>query len=235
MRERAPRRRAPIEPEAVVRTGLQILDEKGLEHVTLREIASRLGVKAPALYWHFRDKQDLMDDMAQAILIDAGLDKIQMPKDIGSWAEWLADAARSMRRALLSHREGGRVVAGATLFRARSLALLGLMAIRVTKEAGFDATQASLAVTTVFDYVWGYVIEEQAAFGPDPKEKSYEQVMESMYQSDFGPQVKMLEAVIKEVERLTPEQRFDWGLEAIITGLKSALKEARRSAKVTLS
>jgi hypothetical protein len=59
-------------------------------------------------------------------------------------------------------------VAGASLFWARSLALLGLMAIRVTKEAGFDATQASLAVTVVFDCVMGYVIEEQAAFGPIP-------------------------------------------------------------------
>jgi hypothetical protein len=38
----------------------------------------------------------------------------------------------------------------------------------------------------------------------------------------------MLEAVIKEVERLTPEQRFDWGLQVIITGLKSALKGSKK-------
>ena len=232
MRVRAKPKRAPIEPEAVVRTALEILDAKGLEHVTLREIASRLGVKAPALYWHFKDKQDLVEDMAHFILKDARIDEIQMPKDIHSWAEWLADVARSMRRALLSHREGGRVVAGATFFRARSLASLAILANRVTKEAGFDVAHAHLAVAVVFDYVWGYVIEEQAGFGPEPEDRSpeaaerYEKAMESVFQSDFGPQMKILNEAVRDMDSLTPDERFEWGLQVIITGLKAALKAA---------
>jgi TetR/AcrR family transcriptional regulator, tetracycline repressor protein len=233
MRERPRQKRTPIEPEAVVRAALEILDAKGLEHVTLREIASRLGVQAPALYWHFKDKQDIVEDMAQVILKDARIDEIQRPKDIDSWAEWLAEVARSMRRALLSHREGGRVVAGASFFRARSLASLAILATEVTKEAGFDTVHASLAVAVVFDYVWGYVIEEQAGFGPEPKEissksdKSYEEVMEEIYQSDFGPQMKVLSAVVKEIDGLTFDERFEWGLQVIITGLKSTLRNTK--------
>lgn len=233
MRER-PRRRAPIEPDAVVRTALEILDERGLEHVTLREIATRLGVKAPALYWHFKDKQDIVEDMAQAILKDARIDEIQRPKDIDEWAEWLADAAHSMRKALLSHREGGRVVAGASFFRARSLASLAILASNVTKEAGFDTAHASLAVAVVFDYVWGYVIEEQAGFGPGPdghdssEDGAYEESMKAIEQSDFGPQMKILESIAEEIDGLTLEERFDWGLRVIITGLKSALNEQKR-------
>jgi len=53
-----------IEPEAVVTAALEILDAEGLQRVTLRQISSKLGVKPPALYWHFRDKQDIIDDMA---------------------------------------------------------------------------------------------------------------------------------------------------------------------------
>lgn len=232
MRER-PRRRAPIEPDAVVRAALEILDEGGLEHVTLREIATRLGVKAPALYWHFKDKQDIVEDMAQAILKDARIDEIQRPKDIDSWAEWLADVARSMRKALLSHREGGRVVAGASFFRARSLASLAILASDVTKEAGFDTAHASLAVAVVFDYVWGYVIEEQAGFGPGPddhdssKDNLYEESRRAIEQSDFGPQMRILETITKEIDGLTLEERFDWGLLVIIAGLKTALKEEK--------
>jgi TetR/AcrR family tetracycline transcriptional repressor len=220
----------------VVRTALEILDEKGLEQVTLREIAYRLGVKAPALYWHFKDKEDIVEDMAQAILKDARIDEIRRPEDIDSWAEWLAEVARSMRRALLSHREGGRVVAGASFFRAWSLARLAIMASEVTKEAGFDVAHSSLAVAVVFDYVWGYVIEEQAGFGPGPKDgsppsvKSFAESLVDHFPSDFGPQMEVLEAVGKEIDKLTPDERFEWGLQVIITGLKSALKEAIRNS-----
>jgi TetR/AcrR family tetracycline transcriptional repressor len=237
MKERPRPKRTPIEPEAVVRAALEILDENGLEHVTVREIASRLGIKAPALYWHFRDKQDIVDDMAQVILKDARIDEIQKPKDIDTWAEWLSGVAHSMRRALLSHREGGRVVAGASFFRARSLAMLAILASSVTMEAGFDLVHANLAVAVVFDYVWGYVIEEQAGFGPEPNdtssppEKWYEEAKETIRRSGFGPQMKILDALVKEIDSLTPDERFDWGLQVIITGLRSSLRGAKASAK----
>jgi len=236
MRVRAKPKRAPIEPEAVVRIALEILDARGLEHVTLREIASRLGVKAPALYWHFKDKQDLVEDMAHVILKDARIDEIQRPEDIHSWAEWLADVARSLRKALLSHREGGRVVAGAAFGRAKSLASLAILASRVTKEAGFDDAHAHLAVGVVFDYVWGYVIEEQAGFGPEPEDQSpeaaerYKEAMESVLPSDFGPQMKILNAAVRDMDSLTPDERFEWGLQAIITGLKAEHTAAKRGS-----
>ena len=47
MRERPNPKSPRIEPEAVVRAGLEILDAEGLERVTLRQIASKLGVQAP--------------------------------------------------------------------------------------------------------------------------------------------------------------------------------------------
>lgn len=220
-----------------MRVALEILDAKGLEHVTVRGIATRLGVQAPALYWHFKDKQDIVDDMAQAILKDARIDEIRAPEDISLWADWLAEAARSMRRALLSHREGGRVVAGASFFRARSLAALAILGSRVMKEAGFDVVNANLAVAVVFDYVWGYVIEEQAGFGPEPddlvlaREKWYKEARESILKSDFGPQMEVLDAVVKEIDKLTPDERFEWGLQVIIKGLKSEVVGSKGPSK----
>ena len=46
------------------------------------------------------------------------------------------------------------------------------MATEVMREAGFDLVHANLAVAVVFDFVRGYVIEEQAGFGPSPEEVS---------------------------------------------------------------
>lgn len=235
MRERASRKRTPIEPKAAVRAALEILDAKGLEHVTLREIASKLGVKAPALYWHFKNKQDIVEDMAQMILQDARIDEIQMPKDVNSWAAWLGDVARSMRKALLSHREGGRVVAGASFFRARSLASLAIMSTKVANLAGFDAAHSSLAVAVVFDYVWGYVIEEQAGFGPAPEDgipsEEWSREARKLIDKSDLPQMDVLDAIVKEIDGLTLDERFEWGLQVILAGLTLKLKERKESKK----
>ncbi|SCD86552.1 transcriptional regulator, TetR family, partial [Streptomyces sp. SolWspMP-sol7th] len=48
----------------VVDTALRLLNEVGLDRLSLRLIAGELEVKAPALYWHFRDKRELLDEMA---------------------------------------------------------------------------------------------------------------------------------------------------------------------------
>ena len=47
--------------DTVVRAALELLDEVGLADLTLRGVAERLGVQAPALYWHVRNRQDLID------------------------------------------------------------------------------------------------------------------------------------------------------------------------------
>ncbi len=57
-------RRAPLDRHRVADTALRLLNEVGLDGLTLRAIAKELDVKAPALYWHFKDKQALLDEMA---------------------------------------------------------------------------------------------------------------------------------------------------------------------------
>lgn len=52
----------------VARTALDLLSDLGLDGLTLRAIATELGVKAPALYWHFKDKQALLDEMATEMM-----------------------------------------------------------------------------------------------------------------------------------------------------------------------
>src|SRR5262245_36093000 len=63
-----------LDRETVVRTALRVLDEVGLEGLTLRRIAAELDVQAPALYWHFKNKQELLDEMATTMLVDALVD-----------------------------------------------------------------------------------------------------------------------------------------------------------------
>jgi len=212
-----------LQPEAVIKAALEILDIEGLENVTLRRIAAKLNVQAPALYWHFKDKQDLTDDMAQAILTNAKLDSFTAPNDINNWPTWLADLMHCLRNALIAHRDGGRVVAGATFGRAYTLEKILILVTRVLEEAGFDRLHASLSAGTTIDYVWGFVIEEQAGTEPEKLISALSKPQEIQSIRTNSEDDEFLITLMKEYRKLTPTQLFDWGLQVIITGLKSAL------------
>ena len=79
------------------------------------------------------------------------------------WSDWLQGICLRLRQAMLAHREGARVVAGAGFGRAVVLARLVDMIIRNLMAAGFSLRLASITCTTTLSYVYGFVIEEQAA------------------------------------------------------------------------
>jgi TetR/AcrR family transcriptional regulator, tetracycline repressor protein len=60
--------RAGLTRDLVVRAALDLLDEVGLDKLSTRRLADRLGVRSPALYWHVKDKPQLLDLMAQELL-----------------------------------------------------------------------------------------------------------------------------------------------------------------------
>jgi TetR/AcrR family tetracycline transcriptional repressor len=214
-----------IQPEAVIKAALEILDAEGLENVTLRRLAAKLNVQAPALYWHFKDKSDITDDMAQAILKNAGLDSITPPEDINNWDSWLKDLMSSLRNALTAHRDGGRVVAGATFGRAYTLEKIVVSTTKVLEKAGFDRLHASIATSTAIDYVWGFVIEEQAGMAPQAFLSAVAQSGENPVIQNTSEDDAYLTSIMDEYCKTTPTKAFDWGLQAIITGLKSAINK----------
>jgi TetR/AcrR family tetracycline transcriptional repressor len=239
MRKRAVRKRPNVTPEAAVRVALDLLDAGGLEAITFRAVASRLGVQAPALYWHFEGKRDLMDDVAQAILVEGGVDTIELPASAGDWKEWLGQSAHTLRKALVAHRDGGRIVAGASFHRAKALAGFALKSTKALKDAGFGTVEASLAAATVVDYVWGFVIEEQEGRGPEPS--TTRKARASVTPGPAGesideavdvesPLASLFREAMKGLSRLSGDQLFDWGLQVILDGVASAMKRGRRAA-----
>src|SRR3954453_5093739 len=60
----------PTTRNDVVRAAIEVLDDEGLAGLTLRGVAARLGVSAPTLYWHVRDKRHLLDLVADQVLAD---------------------------------------------------------------------------------------------------------------------------------------------------------------------
>ncbi len=144
--------------ELVVRQALALVDEMGLEGLTMRRLAEGLGVQNPALYRHFTNKQALLTSMAEMILVDAFADFPNAEAE--SWDEWLIQLVQRYRGALLSHRDGARLIASANF--STSELLIGIeRALQVLQEAGFDPLTALTGIFTLFDYTLGAVFEEQ--------------------------------------------------------------------------
>jgi AcrR family transcriptional regulator len=153
----------PLEVADAVRVGLKLLEDEGLDKLTVRRLATELGVKAPALYWHFRSKRALLDHLADAIVapVVAGL------PGGGPWLKWLDDAAFALHTALLAHRDGARVALGANLTTARALGEFAERTVGVLHDAGFPLGEATRAAGVLVHFVLGRAVEDQTRLPPD--------------------------------------------------------------------
>jgi TetR/AcrR family tetracycline transcriptional repressor len=149
----------PLDRQRIVTEAVALLDEAGLDGVTLRKLATRLGVQAPTLYWHLRNKADLVTALAETIL-EAEFAEVAPPGPGQRWQEWLTLLADRLRRALLAHPDGARVVSAAQL--STTMALISDTAMRTLTEQGVSLRQARLTVLAVERFTIGHVLEEQA-------------------------------------------------------------------------
>lgn len=164
---------AKLDRETIVRAALDLLDELGLDEVSTRRLAKRLGVEQPSLYWHFPRKAALLTAMAEAAMASHAAAPLPVPSD--DWRDWLLENSRSFRRALLTHRDGARLHAGtnpqgADFSRA-------VRKVEFLVSAGLSEHDARLAMLTTSHFTVGSVLEEQAGaaagdgeddHGPDP-------------------------------------------------------------------
>lgn len=143
----------------VVTAALALSDAQGADALSLRSLATALGVQAPSLYTHVRSKADLLDALGDRIL-DEVLAELPAPNDSTDWREWLLRAARQLRAVLLRHTDGAWVVA-----RARSSLRRGdfsELAATALIGAGVPRRDARLYVMAVERFVVGWVLEEQS-------------------------------------------------------------------------
>jgi AcrR family transcriptional regulator len=205
-----------LDRETVVRTGLDVLNDVGLDALTLRKIASELNVQPPALYWHFKSKRDLIDEMATTVLRDG---VTPVPEDIG-WRELAASYGQGLRRMLLRYRDGAKMFAG-TYLTDTSVYQQQEAAMRVFLGAGFSLPDAAEAMTTVYCYTIGFVIEEQAVY-PRPGERNDEYDIDRRTERMADQDVPLSAEVGKTIFD-DHDARFTRGLQAIITGVTSWL------------
>jgi TetR/AcrR family transcriptional regulator, tetracycline repressor protein len=213
----------PIGRERVVRTALALLDEIGLDKLTLRRIAAALDVQAPALYWHFRNKKELLDAMGTAVLMEAVPDDTACWADM-SWQDFLRDYCHGLRAALLKYRDGAKMVPG-TYLTDTGMYAVQEASLRVFTAAGFSADTAYMAINTAYSYTVGFAIEEQAMYPrPDMPDDNYAPERR-LARIDAAVLPTVAELAACDRKRAT-EEYFVGGLSVIITGLESVLAQS---------
>jgi AcrR family transcriptional regulator len=147
-----------LDKAAVVSAALDLLNDVGLDGLTLRAIAARLRVKAPALYWHFDSKQELLDEMATEMYrrMIAG----HRSTSSRTWQQRLLTTSRALRTALLGYRDGAKVFSGSR-FTGTDHAAEMEVTLRMLVDAGFTLAQAVRAAATTYLFTIGFVTEEQ--------------------------------------------------------------------------
>lgn len=205
----------PLQREIVARAALTLLDEVGFDRLTMRRLAEALGVQNPALYWHFKNKEDLLATMADMMLAE-GFAALMEPAAEREWDVWLANLAHGLRRALLSHRDGARVVAGADLSHS-SLMRYDELALSQLRSAGFGLSDAVTGVKTVIEYTLGATFEEQA----EPVATAGHASDHQSHELESAPYPLLAEAYVVMGR---PENRalmYERGLQLIIAGMRA--------------
>ena len=219
------KQRTPLTRQQVIGTALHLLNEVGLEGLTTRRLAAELEVQSPALYWHFRSKQDLLDGMAEAIIVAAELGP---PREGESWQDWLVRRARLSRASYLRYRDGARLVATA---RHLSPATVSLFDAELTAmvASGFTPVLALRTITALSNYVTGFVLQEQTRGAGDNAAAAFPRGAMTKQDGADAP-TTLLNAIQAGGDPLGTEA-FDHGVRAIIDGTEAALvREDERSA-----
>lgn len=146
--------------QAVVDAALELLAESGIDGLSMRALADRLGVKAASLYWHVRDKQQVLELLAEALL-----DRVNVPSS-SDWHEQVRGACAQLAGVLADEATAGTVILAALPVIQRSrLAeqLTHVLAAAGLPEAGAAAYAVIVDVAATAGLAGPAVVEEHPA------------------------------------------------------------------------
>jgi AcrR family transcriptional regulator len=213
---RQPRARRTLNRDLIVDTAMAIVDEEGLDGLSMRRLADRLGTGPASLYAHVSGR----DELLMALLERAAADIVVPDPEPERWQEQVRDAAYSMRAALLPHRDlAGAAMANiptgehAMRFADRLLAVLLAGGVERRHAAMVIDLLPQLVVNDVYE---GSLFARRLQEQPDYFDRLHE-YWASM-PADRFPHVSALSEEIGGGEDES-EVRFAFALELFITGL----------------
>lgn len=139
--------------EAVTGRAIAVADDEGLEALTIRRLATDLGVTPMALYWHFQDKERLLDGVAERVLSE-----VDLPADDGSvaWPARLRGVLDALLEVLVAHPAVVEVVKTRIMLSEPGQELTE-RALSLLREAGFSAERSAQLAHYMLTFMVGLV------------------------------------------------------------------------------
>ncbi|HSP60492.1 MAG TPA: TetR family transcriptional regulator [Ornithinimicrobium sp.] len=224
---RAPRDRPPLDRDSITRAALEILDEGGLEALSMRTLGRHLGYEAMALYRHVEGREEVLEAVVDRLLSD-----LDLPEPTGPWEDYLSAFARAVRTLSQRHPQAFPLVA--TNHPAapwlcpplRSLALVDRFFADL-RELGWDR-ESSVEVYQAFaSFLLGFLLLEtaRAGAGTAPPDVSLDEGGDG---GPRGPDRELDVTAYPTLLDLRPLLESDRCEEEFRTGFDSLLERLRR-------
>ncbi|WP_112245288.1 TetR/AcrR family transcriptional regulator [Kribbella monticola] len=144
--------------QAILEAALRIVDDEGLEAMTMRRLAAALGVNPMSLYHHLPNKAAVFAGLAE--LVFAGMDNATAPDDDVDWRTELTRAAHAYRNALRAHPNLALQVLADTAAVSEVVVVTVEPFYRALDRAGLPPRQIFEAVNTLIDFIHGFTLGE---------------------------------------------------------------------------
>jgi len=198
-----------------VAAAIELADEAGIEAVTIRRLADRLGARPMSLYHHVANKDDLLDAM-----VDEVFAAIEAPPADRDWRDALAVRLRSARRVLGRHPwavallESRRNPGPATLAHHDAV-------IACLRRGGFPIETTAHAYAVLDAFLYGFVIQEAAlpATGGADMDELVEEVVAPLA-PDAHPHLTELAREVVLQPGYDFAHEFEWGLDLLLDALE---------------
>jgi AcrR family transcriptional regulator len=167
-----PAERAPLSRERVLRGAVAVADALGIGALTMRSLASEIGVKPMSLYHYVASKDEILDG-----IVDLVFSEIELPAADGDWRAQMRRRANSARLALRRHPWAiglmeSRANPGPATLRHHDSTLGTLRA------AGFSVAMTAHAYALLDSYIYGFALQEAALpFSAETVTESTEAIM----------------------------------------------------------
>jgi len=218
--------RVPITREAIIDASFRVLDKHGMDGLSMRRVGEELGVGAASLYWHVRNKDELLQ-----LLFERITEEVQLPEpDPEHWMDQAKDVARQMRGVMHSHRDIARISLG-RIPSAPAIAELAEWQFRLLKPVGLPDWVIALAGDLLALYVGAYAFEESLGLAsPTGEDLAPEQIVGMIREYLLALPAERFPHTLAAIDLLLgagpPDARFEFGLDVLIRGLASYAGDA---------
>ncbi|NQX62133.1 TetR/AcrR family transcriptional regulator [Paenibacillus qinlingensis] len=212
----------PLDRERIIQAVLSLLRDEGLGSISMRKIADFLGVKAASLYYHVKDKEQLMHLLAEQISSD-----VSFPDESLDWQEQLREWALQFRLVLHRYRDAVSIMSATMAGSPKRLAHIEFL-YRLFAQSGFRDPHIPWFASMIKNYIYSFVDEEnrlmaRAAEPVEPSDKIGETPaarMQSLSAEHYPHFVRLL----PYTTAVNWNEEFLFGLKVLVDGFEAQRK-----------